>query len=165
MIAFTQYKVPRGTPSTHTSMGSITSGYNFNRDTAFGVLKHGAVHKLVGLAEKSASTSMLRIDLDFKTKADESLDLTDITKDCIDKVRNYLNKYMIKESFNNTDACVLTKPSYINPENGVRKHGVHIVYPNIFISKEHFKILEGELKPLIKGLDSISSNHWLIYGQ
>ena len=165
MIAFSQYKVPKGTFSTHTSMGSIISGYNFNRDTAFGVLNYGAVNKLVGLAEKSASTSMLRIDLDFKTKDGESVDLAGITKDCIDKVRNYLNKYMIKESFNNTDACVLTKPSYINPENGLRKHGIHIVYPNIFISKEHFKILEGELKPLIKGFDSISSNPWLIYGQ
>ena len=165
MIAFTQFKTAGGTHSTHTSMGSIKSLYNFNRETAFGVLKHGAVDKLVGLAEKSPSTSMLRIDLDFKTKVNELLDLTSITKDCIGKVRDYLNKYMIKESFNNTDACVLTKPSYIDPNKGIRKHGIHIVYPNIFMSKDHLKILEGELKPLIKGMDSISSHPWLIYGQ
>ena len=165
MIAFTQFKTAGGTHSTHTSMGSIKSLYNFNRETAFGVLKHGAVDKLVGLAEKSPSTSMLRIDLDFKTKVNELLDLTSITKDCIGKVRDYLSKYMIKESFNNTDACVLTKPSYIDPNKGIRKHGIHIVYPNIFMSKDHLKILEGELKPLIKGMDSISSHPWLIYGQ
>ena len=156
------------THNTHVSMGEMKGSYGLSRDNMFYIFNTENLNKYIGLAEKPQHYSMLRIDLDFKSKnidVDDEYDINTIATDCISKARTYLDKYMIKTKHNNTDACVLTKPSYVDEDKGIRKYGVHIVFPSIFINKDDFKLFETEMTGSIEGFDSISKNAWLIYGQ
>ena len=163
------------THKTHGSMGSIKGSYGLNRynlDTIFN--NYEAVDKYWGLQEKPTNYSMFRCDLDYKSGKDdeEQPDLELITSNFLLEVRKLLNLFLVKSNTisksndRKLDAIILSKPSYIDPEKGIRKFGIHIQFPHIFISKEEFKFLEEEIKKTkFHGFDPICSKPWLMYGQ
>jgi P4 family phage/plasmid primase-like protien len=118
----------------------------------------------IGLTEKPPPVSMLRIDLDYKsTNLNEEMDLKEITKKANKKIIDYLEDKVEITSFDAT-ACVLTKAPYIDEEKKIKKFGIHIQYPCIFLKKADQIKLCNDLD--IDGLDSASAtNNWLIYGQ
>ena len=163
------------THKTHGSMGSIKGSYGLNRDNIHTIFNnYEAVDKYWGLQEKPTNYSMFRCDLDYKSGKDdeEQPDLELITSNFLIEVRKLLNLFLVKSNTisksndRKLDAIILSKPSYIDPEKGIRKFGIHIQFPHIFISKEEFKFLEEEIKKTkFHGFDPICSKPWLMYGQ
>jgi P4 family phage/plasmid primase-like protien len=150
--------------STHVGMGSVKGAFRLNRHEIDGMFS-APLDPFMGLAERGQDFSMLRFDLDFKsTRLEETeFDIGAITTEAITKIRGYLDQWLIPTATNNTDICVLTKPPYI--QDGVKKYGAHLVLPSVFLSLDEFKRVEHDLSTEIEGLDKISSNPWLLYGQ
>ena len=120
-----------------------------------------------GLIETPEPYTMLRIDLDFKfDDLNTELDLYPITLDAVKQFNKYLKENSI-DDYIETISCVLSKPPYIKQEKNkkVKKFGVHIQYPKIFLSKKDFKQFENFFKDKIDGFDCMCGKGWLVYGQ
>jgi len=159
----------RGEFHTHVSMGNNKGTYSFSRDDLEDVFTYCGLRQssTIGIAEKSPSYSMLRFDFDFEKKSDKLISLYNINiflNEIIPEIRMYLSKNIVNYNKKNGDCSILTKEPYFKSPNVV-KHGIHLQFINVFLSKDDFKQLESDLKQKWEHMDKIASNPWLMYGQ
>jgi hypothetical protein len=105
--------------------------------------------------------SMFCIDIDNKIQSTELKELytIDDLKDVINRTNMYLIEkygYKIKK---NLETVYLSKDPYLTAD-GYLKHGYHIQYPKLFLSKNDRQHIQKDT-----GIgDSIYNNNWLLYG-
>jgi len=142
----------------------------------------------VCLTEKPSENSPLRIDIDLRFEVEENegnLDHRYNHEEALDIIRCYnkvLSQYLDVDS--NHLICYLMEreKAYLDPKNPrILKDGIHLMYPNVILSKKSFKIirnlaipsLRNKLKRLItvtklpidQIIDgAIAENNWLMYG-
>jgi P4 family phage/plasmid primase-like protien len=151
--------------ATHHSMNKTKGSYNISKDDIDWIFDND-INPNIGLLEVPKHYSMLRVDLDFKSdNLDETKDMELIT---LNAVRQF-NKFLDENEEGNMDktSFILSKPPYVKQEKDkqIKKFGVHIQYPKIFLSKDDFKRFEDYFKDKIEGFDCIATKNWLIYGQ
>lgn len=122
-----------------------------------------------GRQELPQPYSQLRMDFDWSIEGTEAkplynmddflIDFDFITSWLMDNLKN--NNEKLPKKY--TKAVFLTKEPYV--KDGKVKHGLHIQFPYIFLSKEHFRAFEEEIKPHFDAMDSICGKPWLMYGQ
>lgn len=152
-------------PATHGSMGNTKRNYTFDKDNIDWIYDND-IDPNLGLLEVPQPFSMLRVDLDFKSdNLDETKDMETITLNAVQEFNKFLYDNEL-DTFDKT-AFVLSKPPYIKQDNNkqIKKFGVHIHYPKIFLSKDDFNRFEDYFKNKVEGFDCISTKNWLVYGQ
>lgn len=153
-------------PATHGSMGNTKGNYNLSKDDIDFIFDND-IDKNIGLLEVPQDYSMLRIDLDFKSdNLDKTKYMDIITINAVQKFNQFLKENEL-DTMDKT-AFVLSKPPYIKQDKNnkqIKKFGVHIQYPKIFLNKENFKRFEDYFKDKVEGFDCIATKNWLIYGQ
>jgi hypothetical protein len=159
---------------THVSMGKIMGRYNFNQDNMSELFNLCATYRgTEGICEMPQYYSMLRFDFDFEETGTVIRPLFDINiflNDIIKKIQIYLEQNIIDFKPEQADCCILTKDPYIKTQNNKTsiKHGLHLQFPNTFVSKDDFKIIEKKFKDLTNffGMDTgMASKPWLLYNQ
>ena len=152
--------------ATHHSMNKTKGSYNISKDDIDWIFDND-INPNIGLLEVPKDWSMLRVDLDFKSdNLNETKDLELITLNAVQQ----FNKFLDENEEGNMDktAFVMSKPPYIKQDKNnkqIKKFGVHIQYPKIFLSKDDFNRFEDYFKDKVEGFDCISTKNWLIYGQ
>lgn len=151
-------------PYTHASMG-IKGKYHLSKDDIDWIFENN-IDPNIGLLEAPQHYSMLHVDLDFKSdNLDETKDMETITLNAVQQFNQFLKENEL-DTLDKT-AFVLSKPPYIKEEKNkqIKKFGVHIHYPKIFLNKDDFNQFEDYFKDKIEGFDCIATKNWLIYGQ
>ena len=154
---------------THTAMGDFKGCLLFNRDELTVLFNNVNKEKnrYFGITEFPRYYSMFRLDFDFdekKTNLKPLYNIDTYLNQVIPQIQKDLKSVIIDYRPEMTDAVILTKDPYI--KNGVKiKHGLHIVFPNLFISIEHFKFFEKKFLKSLDGYDSTITKPWLLYGQ
>ena len=152
--------------ATHGSMNSIWGKYILSKDDINWIFEND-IDPNIGLLEVPQHYSMLRVDLDFKSdNLDETKDMKLITLNAVKQFNQFLEENEL-DTFDKT-AFVMTKPPYIKQDKNnkqIKKFGVHIQYPKIFLNKEDFNRFENYFKDKVDGFDCIATKNWLIYGQ
>ena len=156
---------------THVSMGDTMGRYTFNQDTMSQLFDLCATYRgTEGISEMPQNYSMLRFDFDFEesgTVIRPLFNLNIFLNDIIKKLQIYLEQNIIDFKQQHADCCILTKDPYLK-EGKTIKHGLHLQFPNTFVSKDDFKIIEEHFKDLLSpyGMDTgMASKPWLLYGQ
>lgn len=158
------YKIEKGQPFTHTSMGNPKISLNIPEDKLQQFYKLYNSARMSGkpmhFTEKPLDPSALRVDLDFRftAKKDENQN-TILNKDLYYKyihIENILKEYfkiitsILDVNQDDLHVYVMEKPEPIEERNLV-KDGIHFIFPNIIVDHkiQHYirkKILE---KPMI----------------
>ena len=154
---------------THIAMGTLKGAYTLNRrgiENLFDLTENKEGNE--GMAEMPQNSSMLRMDFDYTIPGTENKHLYDIDNfynDIIPQFQNYLKEHIVDFKPKFSDCCILTKDPYIKDDK--IKHGIHLVFPNVFISKQNFKEFELHFEFMKEeGYDNqMSSKPWLLYGQ
>jgi len=156
---------------THVSMGDTMGRYTFNQDKLSQLFDLCATYRgTEGISEMPQNYSMLRFDFDFEESGSVIRPLFNLNiflNDIIKKLQIYLEQNIIDFKQQHADCCILTKDPYLK-EGKTIKHGLHLQFPNTFVSKGDFKIMEEHFKDLLSpyGMDSgMASKPWLLYGQ
>ena len=129
----------------HTSMGYINGKYTFNQDTVSQLFDLCATYRgTEGIAEMPQNYSMLRFDFDYEDQGNVATPLYNLDmflNDIIKKIQIYLEQNIIDFKPEQADCCVLTKDPYVKDGKSI-KHGLHLQFPNTFVSKDDFKMIE-----------------------
>jgi hypothetical protein len=155
---------------THTAQGEIKGKFLFNRPSREILFKLilKEENRYLGIAEyPNKFPTMFRLDFDFEKEGSNLTSLYE--KDTyLNKVIPYLQKNLkeVIVDFRKEmlDAVILTKNPYIKNEKKI-KHGLHIVFPNLFINKEDFNLFEEKYLKDLDGYDPTFTKPWLLYGQ
>lgn len=153
----------------HGKMGSKKGTYSLTRTEIDDDWLNSEYPFHEGRQELPQHYSQLRMDFDWQSDdgvcrplynmEDFILSFNFITDWLSDHLK-YQGKKLPKK---HTKAVFLTKEPYI--KNNKVKHGLHIQFPYIFLSKDDFRIFESEMIPHFPAMDSIVGKPWLMYGQ
>ena len=129
----------------HTSMGDTMGKYSFNQDKMSQLFEICSTHRgTEGIAEMPQHYSMLRFDFDYEESGEHPTPLFNIDiflNDIIKKIQSYLKQNIIDFKPEQADCCILTKDPYVKDGKSI-KHGLHLQFPNTFINKDDFKMIE-----------------------
>lgn len=179
-----QYKVEKGEPFTHTSLGKPSGSYNIpneQKDKLFELLDQALEQGVsVHLTEKPEPHTIIKADLDFKFEMDQKKRKYNLdTIKQIVKLYHDAIKYYLDVPDDNIKAFIFERDQpYI--DRGNCKDGIHIMYPYIVCHvdiqhkiREHvLSHCQSILAPLgcknniedIVDKSVISNNNWLMYG-
>lgn len=189
-------KVEKGQPYTHTLIsGAGFGGGSFEvpfdeRDYLHELLEQTIFkeNQPVCLTEKPSETSPLRIDVDLRFEIgedEENLDHRYNREDVLSIIEAYnrvLLQYLDVDSNNLVCYLMERQNAYIDPKNPrILKDGIHLMYPNIILSKRNFQIIRNLVLPSLRNrlnrlitvmklpidqiIDgAIVDNNWLMYG-
>jgi hypothetical protein len=154
---------------THTSQGDVKGRFLFNREELEILFKNVNKEKnrYLGLAEYPRFRSMFRLDFDFEregTNLTSLYEMDNYLNNIIPQIQANLKDVIIDFRKEMLDAVILTKKPYIKNNKKI-KHGLHIVFPNLFINNEHFSFFEEKYLKDLDGYDPTFTKPWLMYGQ
>ena len=161
----------RNSFSTHVSMGVKKGCYNFDRigtNKLFNICS--TYNGNEGIAEKPQTYSMFRCDFDYEEEGvvcKPLYKMDTFLNHIIPKFQQYIKDFTVNFKPEHSECVILTKNPYIKGESTI-KHGIHIVFPSLFINQKDFKIIENKFSDLKDtfGYDNQMSTHaWLLYGQ
>lgn len=191
------HKTEKGNPYTHTLMGG--AGYPAG-SFAIPLNERSQLYQLIEetvfrdqtpvcLTEKPSDKSPLRIDLDFKFENPSEggrVDLAhqyqpDDIKQVVSTYNQLLHQYFNIDKQHLNCYVMEREQAYIDPKNQqIIKDGIHLMYPNIIVSKTTFLALRKLILPKLKCkllhlldlvktdidgvIDDIVDNNWLVYG-
>ena len=114
------------------------------------------------LVEKPPETQMFVVDIDNKEKGEEIRHLYTESSllNCIETIKETLRNYGVKGKL--LDCAYLSKAPYLS--KGYVKNGFHLAFPNLFIHKDLYKLIDVELERKVEGYDKMCGKMWLLYG-
>lgn len=118
----------------------------------------------------SGKYTMLRFDIDIKEKSENdtikelytSYDVLSWVQTIQTYLKTNLQQSINKIQANVLDCCVLAKKPYL--DKGILKHGLHLQFPNCFLSINDSKAIHSYMKKHDSRFDNIASHPWLLYG-
>ncbi len=126
--------------------------------------------KLICITEKPTLNSPLRLDIDLIYRDKDGINSlkTDI-KMIIDVYNKIINYYFIVEPINLL-AYVLEKEKPSISNSNKINDGIHIIYPNLVLSRKYQKMINKLANRQLNSLDDIMIDHniinttWMLYG-
>ena len=160
---------------THVIMGDVKGKLYIPRSNQDDFLDHVCTQTYLdgfipyGIAENSnLSEQMLTFDFDYKEDY-KGGDIPEIYTDyklnnIVFEIQKCLTTHLrLSDNPKTLDCIVLTKLPYINDSNKV-KHGFHLHFLNIFMTKDDRVRLQKLVKEIIPECDVTAQNPWLMYG-
>jgi P4 family phage/plasmid primase-like protien len=187
-----QRKVDKGDSYTHTIIGGhgyVGGSYyvsHEDRSELYQLLSRVVFGEngSVSLTEKPSENSVLRIDVDLRYPADQ--ELRQYTADDVRAIINTYNQTLLQylEIERHALMCYVMEREepYTDPKNrSYVKDGIHLMYPNVVLSKKNYGIIRRLVLPRLKErlsdllekntlnvesmIDAaIVDNNWLLYG-